>query len=441
MLKLWADKLEKLSHERHFRFAIATLLVAFHLFAFNSAAHDRLGLAFNSAPGMGPYFSDPKAPELTPRPPRQPHHWSRLAVSRWDAQHHIAFALRGLSGCPTDPSNAQDVEYADCGLAWFPAFGMTAGVIVSTTGAPADATLVILSCLAALAIGLMWTSKPIIDRIGRGPAWAALFAFNLFPTAFFQVTPYPESVTIALTLGAFLCVIRERWWLAGALAGAATAFEPAAIGIAFGLAAAAFSAAMRAREAKTAQWWRPLVAVPLCIWGVALTFLIYQIVLGDAFVFFRAQNVFASTSDASMWKLLDPVFWIKGMLAENLTVTVLIAVVGILVIVAKDLRRAFKTDELIFLAASGALIVARELSSIAAHGGGYWQLSRYLLACPIIFIAAGLLAKKHRAAFALWLALSFGVYWHVELCSYLSHGHPQVCPCIGRPEAFIPWQS
>src|SRR5882724_7411678 len=208
MLDTWKAKLAKLSREFHFRFAIAAVLVSLHIFAFALAADDRLSVSFNSSPGEAPYFSNPDAPAMSGRFPRQPHHWSRLAVSRWDAQHHIAFALRGLTSCPRDPAKATDVQYADCNLSWFPGYGMTAGTISDLTGAPPDVVLVLLSCLAALIVNLLWTSKPIVERIGRGPAYAALLAFNLFPTAFFTVTPYPESAMIALGLGALVCVMK-----------------------------------------------------------------------------------------------------------------------------------------------------------------------------------------------------------------------------------------
>jgi hypothetical protein len=441
MLNSWTTKLASLSRELHFRFAIAAVLVAFHIFAFAHAGNERLQLSFNSAPGEPPAFSEPDAPQLTGRFPRQPHHWSRLVVSRWDAQHYIASALRGISACPRDPKTATDAQYADCGLAWFPAYGETAGVISNVSGVAPDAVLTILSCLAALIVGLLWTSKSIVERIGLGPAYAALVAFNLFPTAFFTVTPYPDSAMLALALGAFICVIRERWLTAALLVGGATALEPTAVGIGFGLAAAAFTSSMRQRELALPRWWRPLLAIPLCAWGVAVTFLVYRIVLGDAFVYFRAQALFSQTHEAGIGDLLDPTFYLKGISTGNLTMISVLGCVAILVIVARDLRRALKIDELMFLGIAGLMVVLREVATIAAHGGGYWQLGRYVLACPIVFLGAGLLARKHRAVYIWWLLVCIGLYWHVELCSYLSHGDPRVCPCLGKFETWMPWQS
>jgi hypothetical protein len=441
MLEIWKTKLANLSREFHFRFALAAVLVSLHIFAFSQAADDRLGISFNSST-EAPYFSNPDAPQVSSRFPRQPHHWSRLAVSRWDAQHYIAFAIRGISACPTDPKTATDVNYVDCGLAWFPAYGSVAGVINDVTGVAPDVILVLLSCLAALIVNLLWTSKTFVDRIGRGPAYAALVAFNVFPSAFFSVTPYPDLAVVALALGAFIFLCKDRWLPAAALVGAATALTPSAVGLGMGLIAAALASAMRRHEEKEARWWRPLYAIPLCVWGVALTFLVYRIVLGDAFVFFRAQSAFTNgKGDQGMGQLLDPVFYLKGISAQNLAMLGVIGGAAMVVLAARELKKAFKFDELMFLGVSAAMVILRELSVIAARGGGYWQLERLVLSCPIVFLAAAIVARKHRAVFAWWLLVCVGLYWYVELCSYLTHGDPRVCPCLGKFEAWMPWQS
>ena len=127
-------KLEALSTRLGFRIGIAALLVVFHLVAFATAGHDRLAQPFNNSPDEAPFYSDPNANALGPHP-RQPHHWSRLITSRWDAQHYIGFAVRGLSSCPTDDS-ATDRDFLKCGLGWLPAYGRVGGVIASIFHAP-----------------------------------------------------------------------------------------------------------------------------------------------------------------------------------------------------------------------------------------------------------------------------------------------------------------
>src|SRR5258708_39772861 len=134
---------------------MAGLLAVLPLGMFVWAGSDRLDLPFNAAPDETPFFSSLQAP-ATRGFPRQPHYWSRLIVSRWDAQHYIGFAIRGLTSCPTEPAKASDVDYAQCGLAWFPGYGIVARTIADTTGAAPDLVLMLMSCFAAFAINLLW---------------------------------------------------------------------------------------------------------------------------------------------------------------------------------------------------------------------------------------------------------------------------------------------
>ena len=93
-----ASSLADMSASLPVRIAVATFFVLLHLALFSRAGHQRLGLPFNSYPDERPYFSNPDATPF--EVPRQPHRWSRLLVSRFDAQHHIATAERGISACP-----------------------------------------------------------------------------------------------------------------------------------------------------------------------------------------------------------------------------------------------------------------------------------------------------------------------------------------------------
>jgi hypothetical protein len=54
-------------------------------------------------------------------------------------------------------------------------------------------------------------------QFGRASARRCTMYLAIFPTAFFFLAPYTESLFLLLTLAAFLCAYRERWWLAGIL--------------------------------------------------------------------------------------------------------------------------------------------------------------------------------------------------------------------------------
>src|SRR5512140_7715 len=256
----------ELAETRTFRIVIAVFLVCMHLAMFARAGHERLGLPFNSAPGETPYFSNPDAP-ATRGYPRQPHRWSRLVVSRLDAQHYIGTSVRGLTACPHAAPGVPDVAYLDCGLGWLPAWGAAGGVVTEVTGFPDDYTLMVMSMIAGVLLNLLWTSRTLVTRIGKGEAWATLLAFNLYPSAFYVVTPYTEAATIAFAIGGFLELVNERWILAGLLVGASTALRVSAAAFAIALGCALLVAAWQRRKDGVARWWRPLWAVPLCGWG------------------------------------------------------------------------------------------------------------------------------------------------------------------------------
>ena len=428
-------RLDAASGTPHFRVLVSTLLVVIHLALFALAGHDKLDLPFNSSPGNAPYFSDPDAPELRPIL-RQPHYWSRLIVSRWDSQHYISFALRGITACPTDPS-AEDYEYMQCGLAWLPGWGLTAGVIVDSTGLPADFALLFLSLIAALALNILWTSPLLVEKFGRFETYMTLIAFNVFPSAFYIVTPYTESATMALALGAYLCVIRDRWGWAGFLVGASTALRAGAMTFAFGLCfAAAVAAFFRWREGSP-KWWRPLIAGPLSGWGIAVTMLLFKIYLDEPFAYKRARDAFGDESHPL--RMFDPEFYLRAFSAQHIDGVMIIGGVAVVVLMWRHLRKRMSREELAYFGVASLLSIV--LPIVMLQTDQYWGINRYLLLAPIIFFAAGQMAREHKALFVLWVLLCGVMYWHIELCSYISHGNPGNCPCLGRLEFTLPFQA
>lgn len=428
----WFDRV---APRLYVRLAVAVLLAGLHLGAFAKLADDKLHLPF-SASSEAPYFSDPDASSLGGYP-RQPHYWSRLVVSRWDAQHYIGFALRGITACPTDGSGGaeKDRAYLECGLGWLPAWGLTGGVVHDTLGIPADVALVLLSILAAIAVTLLWTSRVVVERMGVGAAYATLVAFNFFPSAFYLVTPYSEAATLALVLAGFVCVARDRWVLAGLAVGAATGLRISAGAFSVALACAAVSAAWTRRKKASPRWWRPLVAIPLAGWGQAVQLVLLQAFVGDATAYLRARTAFGDHRDFS--RLVDPEFYLRGFGAQHMDSVMLVGGIALVVLVGRELLRRFEREERLFL------VVGTIATAIISIGSlqHYWGLNRYLLLCPLLFLAAGELARRRPTLFVMWVALCAAIYWHVELCSYVSQGHPVICPCLGRMEFAMPFGS
>ncbi|HSD89258.1 MAG TPA: hypothetical protein VLB44_17135, partial [Kofleriaceae bacterium] len=296
-----------------------------------------------------------------------------------------------------------------------------------------DIALLMLSILAALCINLIWTSRLIVERIGRAGAYATLIAFNFYPSAFYVVTPYTEAATLALCLGGFLFLARDRWTVAGLMIGAATALRVSAVSFSLALCCAAAMAAWGRRKEGDASWWKPLIAVPLSGWGQVVTLVMFQIFVGDWHAYLRARSIFGDQRDWS--RLFDAQFYLKGFTAQHMDSVMMIGAIFIIALTARELLKRFKKSEAVFLIVASLLTFV--LSVPAVHE--YWGLNRYLLGCPLLFLGAAMLARKHTAVFVLWLVLCVMIYWHIELCSYLAQGHPGICPCLGRVEYAMPF--
>ena len=433
-MRVTRARLAELAPKRSFRIAVAAAFVLGHLVAFTVAGHTRLHLPFNSAPGQEIYYSDPDAHALMPAP-RQPHYWSRLIVSRWDSQHYIGFAVRGLTACPKGGTGQQ---FLSCGLAWMPTLGLLAGAVTDATGAPPDYVLLVFSMIAALVINLLWTSRTMVKQLGLFEAYAALVAFNVFGSAFYVVTPYNEACVFACMLGGYICLANGRWLRAGALIGAATALRPTAVGFAAGFGCAALVAAWQARKAAAPRWWRPLVAIPLAGWGQLVMMAIFAIMLGDAKAYVHAQFAFGgANAGLHGHRFLEAPFYLLSFTSQHMDGVLLFGSLAVIALTVRELAAKLPRPELTFLAVASAAMAILPMAAL----WGYWGLNRYLLMCPLIFVAAGVLARKHRALFVLWLVACVAIYWHVELCSYISHGDPRVCPCLGRMQFTMSFES
>jgi hypothetical protein len=443
----WFDKL---AESRRSRIGIAVVLAAFHLAMFARAGHAKLDLPFDSAPGEAPYYSDINA-YATIGAVRQPHHWSRLIVSRWDAEHYIGFGVRGLQACPTEADDSSDqatritdFKYLQCGLGWQPAYGWMGGTLSKITTIPVDYSLVIISVLATILANFLWTAAPFVKRLGSRESLGALIAFNAFPSAFHLVAPFTESTTFMLALAGFVALANQRWVFSGFLIGAATALRTAAVAYSAAFGLAALYTAFVAYRKKEARWWRSLLGIPLCGWSMALQMLILKLTVGDGLAYVRARHAFGDNHD--YFRLFSPTFLLKAITAQHMDGLVLIACLAIVTLTIREVVRRLGPAESIFLITASVLGIILGAAGLISRGdgseaAGTWGLNRYMLMCPITFVCAGVMLRKLPITYLLWIALSLEIYWNVEMCSYITQGNPDLCPCMGRFQFGLPFES
>ena len=194
------------------------------------------------------------------------HHPILLQVTNWDGRWYRALAEAGY---PAHVSHAQStlgffplypiVVWLVAHLFYWPAsdsFGwaiVCAGVTVSTLGG-------LMATVLAQKLASGWWG----EAAGR----RAAVLFCLFPGSVVFSMVYAEGILIPLAIAVILALERERWLLAGVLAGFATATEPEAVVLVLACATAS-ARELRRRGWRAAAWRRSLLAPVLSLAGVA----------------------------------------------------------------------------------------------------------------------------------------------------------------------------
>jgi mannosyltransferase PIG-V len=144
--------------------------------------------------------------ELHPAP------WPLDRLAGWDTWHFTRIAERGYlpPGLPC------------CDQAFFPGYPALIRVLMPVTGGSALAAGVAVSLLAGVAAAALLRRLALAlvgdERVARTAVrYLAVAPFGVFLTAV-----YSEALFLALSLGAWLAAARQRWWLAGAVAAAAS---------------------------------------------------------------------------------------------------------------------------------------------------------------------------------------------------------------------------
>ncbi len=148
------------------------------------------------------------------------------AWDRWDGHWYLSIAREGYAVHQGRPTN----------VVYFPAYPLLARWVGRLVGDPLPAALAV-AAVAGLAAALaLWWWAP---RVGvTGPArWCTLGALFLWPWAYHLYgSVYAESLFLALAVGAFLCLERDRLAAAAVLAAVASATRPVGLAVTIGLA-------------------------------------------------------------------------------------------------------------------------------------------------------------------------------------------------------------
>jgi len=122
---------------------------------------------------------------------------------RFDTLWYLKIAQHGYS--PHDGSTV-----------YFPLYPLLISVLGKALLGNYLVAALIVSNLAYIAV-LFCLYKLTEAELGRAAARRSTLYLAVFPTAFFFLAAYTESLFLALTLAAFLCASQKRWWFAGGL--------------------------------------------------------------------------------------------------------------------------------------------------------------------------------------------------------------------------------
>jgi hypothetical protein len=134
--------------------------------------------------------------------------------TNWDGQPFAQVAAQGY----THPAQA----------AFYPLYPLLERLVSPLTAGDVALAGVLVSGVASLAVFVLL--RVLAEReLGRPAARRALLYLLAFPTAFFLLAAYSESLFLALSLGAFLALRAHRWPLTGLLVALAALTRPVGI--------------------------------------------------------------------------------------------------------------------------------------------------------------------------------------------------------------------
>jgi hypothetical protein len=211
------------------------------------------------------------------------------SFANWDGGWYVKIVHAGYH---YQPHQASDV-------AFFPAYPLTAAVVVHSTGCRIDLALLIVShaCLAAVFVLLAAYLRSRYPDRSAAVTGSVLFAFGLWPTSCFGRFAYSESMFLLTAVLAFYAMER-RWPLVvtALIIGLATATRPVGVALVIPFAMHLWD---RTRQLSSdspglgIEWKRMLLAfsyLPLACWGIIAYMIFLWATFGAPFAFAQTQE-------------------------------------------------------------------------------------------------------------------------------------------------------
>jgi hypothetical protein len=202
-------------------------------------------------------------------------HNAVTAWERFDALWYLRIASQGYAD-------------HDGSAAFYPLFPLAIRVVSVVIGGHTFAAGMLVAngaAFGALLILYLLTRSELSEDAARA---AVLFA-AIFPTAFFFLSPYSESLFLLLALATFWAARRGRWWIAAVAGGLAALTRNIGVLLALPLAVEAIQQSMESSPRRPGRWLGLAAAIgPLVGVGTYLAY--WQLRIGDWWAPIHQQN-------------------------------------------------------------------------------------------------------------------------------------------------------
>ena len=254
--------------EKHIVIEIAAILIAVKIFAFTLAL--LFGLVLHQ-PGD-----------------------SISLWNRWDAPHYVEIAKNGYT-------SVGEGSYL---IVFMPLFPLLIRLLTALSGNYEISALMI-SNSASLLAGIFLYKLTTIDY-AHSRALKSVLYFALFPTSYFLIAGYTESLFLFLTIGCFYYARQGNWLPAGVLGMFASATRITGLVLIPSLLYEYFSAESRSKSGSI----RDIFFIGMISFGFLSYLIVNYIVFGNAFMFVELQRAHWSKYLAPPWKGLLSALWI-----------------------------------------------------------------------------------------------------------------------------------
>jgi hypothetical protein len=283
-------------------------------------------------------------------------------------------------------------------------------------------TIVAGLAVSALALlGALIVLHRLVDREFDEAVAGRTVAFLLaFPTGFFLVAPYPTSLFVLLTVGAFLAMRTGRWWIAGVLCGLASATRTSGLVLVLPF----VYEYLRQRQFNLRRIRLDAFAVALVPGGL-FAFVAYTYVkFGDALLFVHVQRLWHRRFAPPYVAVIESLramrrfsLLVGQVNAFNFAVVTLVIVALVLSLVGPWRMRR---DQLAFpLLVAAQLLLTISYPDLAGPDQSLLSASRFALEMFPAFVMLAVIGK-HQAFSRTYLAL--GLLMQGCLVTYFLHG-------------------